>query len=433
MRQDSFPRLVSGTGSGGHGQSTGRSNSRGRSGSRDRLSCKGPSSSQGRSSSRGRSGSRGRSSSRGHSSSRKRSASRGRDNTGNKWNIGARPKIEGRSECHQQGSTPPTDKTNVPDDHKRVSFVDKVSHTHPPDCLEKPQGEEDGMQEKHPGVRCGGIRATIYEFPGPQHHDATFPTERRRQAGQSVRVSRVPGLRATSHLPVRERAHRVRALPAQADSLRHLREATCKIRNRAMEKLAWHVSFPCKYELFGCPKKLSPVEKLEHDQVCDFGLCPCILGLDSCAWQGSLHEVVAHIDKKHSFVPRFQGERIVICAGGFNRPEPFGWVALQSCFGHDFVVQMRKYQHGLAPLQHRFFAAVQLVGSRREALKFGWRFELRNRYQRLALDARALSVHDSIQPMQSGNGVIIEMDTVKVFADGSNLNIGVSIFSRTLS
>ncbi|KAK8779468.1 hypothetical protein V5799_019193 [Amblyomma americanum] len=132
MRQDSFPRLVSGTGSGGHGQSTGRSNSRGRSGSRDRLSCKGPSSSQGRSSSRGRSGSRGRSSSRGHSSSRKRSASRGRDNTGNKWNIGARPKIEGRSECHQQGSTPPTDKTNVPDDHKRVSFVDKVSHTHPP-------------------------------------------------------------------------------------------------------------------------------------------------------------------------------------------------------------------------------------------------------------------------------------------------------------
>ncbi|XP_077490974.1 E3 ubiquitin-protein ligase SIAH1A-like [Amblyomma americanum] len=206
-----------------------------------------------------------------------------------------------------------------------------------------------------------------------------------------------------------------------------------KIRNRAMEKLAWHVSFPCKYELFGCPEKLSPVEKLEHDQVCDFGLCPCILGLDSCAWQGSLHEVVAHIDKKHSFVPRFQGERIVICAGGFNRPEPFGWVALQSCFGHDFVVQMRKYQHGLAPLQHRFFAALQLVGSRREALKFSWRFELRNRYQRLALDARALSVHDSIQPMQSGNGVIIEMDTVKVFADGSNLNIGVSVFSRTLS
>ncbi|KAK8777129.1 hypothetical protein V5799_029525 [Amblyomma americanum] len=142
MRQDSFPRLVSGTGSGGHGQSTGRSNSRGRSGSRDRLSCKGPSSSQGRSSSRGRSGSRGRSSSRGHSSSRKRSASRGRDNTGNKWNIGARPKIEGRSECHQQGSTPPTDKTNVPDDHKRVSFVDKVSHTHPPG------GSEDILQLK---------------------------------------------------------------------------------------------------------------------------------------------------------------------------------------------------------------------------------------------------------------------------------------------
>ncbi|KAK8785244.1 hypothetical protein V5799_008391 [Amblyomma americanum] len=142
MRQDSFSRLVSGTGSGGHGQSTGRSNSRGRSGSRDRLSCKGPSSSQGRSSSRGRSGSQGRSSSRGHSSSRKRSASRGRDNTGNKCNIGARPKIEGRSECHQQGSTPPTDKTNVPDDHKRVSFVDKVSHTHPPG------GSEDILQLK---------------------------------------------------------------------------------------------------------------------------------------------------------------------------------------------------------------------------------------------------------------------------------------------
>lgn len=69
------------------------------------------------------------------------------------------------------------------------------------------------------------------------------------------------------------------------------------------------------------------------------------------------------------------GEDIVFLATDINLPGAVDWVMMQSCFGFHFMLvleKQEKYDHG----QQMFYAVVQLIGSRKQAENFMYRYVL---------------------------------------------------------
>lgn len=67
------------------------------------------------------------------------------------------------------------------------------------------------------------------------------------------------------------------------------------------------------------------------------------------------------------------GEDIVFMATDINLPGAVDWVMMQSCFGHHFMLVLEK-QEKFDGLQ-QFFAIVQLLGSRKQAENFAYRYK----------------------------------------------------------
>lgn len=68
----------------------------------------------------------------------------------------------------------------------------------------------------------------------------------------------------------------------------------------------------------------------------------------------------------------FPGEDIVFLATDIALPGAVDWVMMQSCFGHHFMLVLEK-QEKYDGLQ-QFFAIVQLIGTRKQADNFAYRF-----------------------------------------------------------
>ncbi|XP_075558132.1 E3 ubiquitin-protein ligase Siah1-like isoform X1 [Dermacentor variabilis] len=194
-------------------------------------------------------------------------------------------------------------------------------------------------------------------------------------------------------------------------------------RNLALEKLAETATFPCQYRPKGCTALLLITAKKKHEGSCEYGPCPCVLGLKSCKWRGPLQEVVNHILRAHDFVPRLQGENVVLTAMRFNRAEAFCWVALQSCLGRDFVVMLKKRNN----YRDRFFGVVLLVGSSEEAQRFVYRLQLCGAEHRLTWEAKPRSLHTRAETIKSGDGLAFDMSTAKRLSNGADLNVNVAI------
>lgn len=69
------------------------------------------------------------------------------------------------------------------------------------------------------------------------------------------------------------------------------------------------------------------------------------------------------------FIP---GEDIVFLATDINLPGAVDWVMMQSCFGHNFMLVLEK-QEKIDGLQ-MFYAIVQLIGTRKQAENFIYRW-----------------------------------------------------------
>ena len=65
------------------------------------------------------------------------------------------------------------------------------------------------------------------------------------------------------------------------------------------------------------------------------------------------------------------GEDIVFLATDINLPGAVDWLLMQSCFGHHFTLVLKKPDENVG---QQFFANVQLIGSRKQAEKFAYRY-----------------------------------------------------------
>ena len=66
------------------------------------------------------------------------------------------------------------------------------------------------------------------------------------------------------------------------------------------------------------------------------------------------------------------GEDIVFLATDINLPGAVDWVMMQSCFGHHFMLVLEKQEKMEG--QHMFYAIVQLIGTRKQAESFAYRY-----------------------------------------------------------
>ena len=71
-------------------------------------------------------------------------------------------------------------------------------------------------------------------------------------------------------------------------------------------------------------------------------------------------------------LPPFPGEDIVFLATDINLPGAVDWVMMQSCYNHHFMLVLEKQEKYDGHQQ--FFAIVQLIGSRKQAESFAYRY-----------------------------------------------------------
>lgn len=74
----------------------------------------------------------------------------------------------------------------------------------------------------------------------------------------------------------------------------------------------------------------------------------------------------------------FLGEDIVFLATDINLPGAVDWVMMQACFGCYFMLVLEKQdkQEQSGQNYQMFYAVVQLIGNKKEAENFSYRFGL---------------------------------------------------------
>lgn len=199
------------------------------------------------------------------------------------------------------------------------------------------------------------------------------------------------------------------------------------VRNLVLEKIANTVMFPCKFSGSGCPLTFSHVEKVEHEEICEFRpyCCPCPGA--SCKWQGELSEVMNHLMKVHKSITTLQGEDIVFLATDINLPGAVDWVMMQSCFGQNFMLvleKQEKFQDG----NQMFYAVVQLIGTRKQSENYMYRLELTTQRRRFSWEASPRSIHEGVaHAISQSDCMAFDTQTAQLFAENGNLGINVTI------
>ncbi|NXU67855.1 SIAH2 ligase, partial [Horornis vulcanius] len=201
---------------------------------------------------------------------------------------------------------------------------------------------------------------------------------------------------------------------------------TPNIRNLAMEKVASAVLFPCKYATTGCSLTLHHTEKPKHEAICEYRPYSCPCPGTSCDWEGSLEAVMSHLMHAHKSITTLQGEDIIFLATDINLPGAVDWVMMQSCFGHYFMLVLKKQEK--CEGHQQFFATVLLIGTRKQAENFQYRLELHGSCHRLTWEASPCSIHDGVAvAIRSSNCLVFDTATAHLFADNGNLGINVTI------
>ena len=199
------------------------------------------------------------------------------------------------------------------------------------------------------------------------------------------------------------------------------------IRNLAMEKLANSVRFPCKYASSGCEVTMPPTEKADHEEHCEFRPCRCPCPGISCGWQGSMDAVVPHLMQHYNnSIITLQGEVVVFLAANIHLAVTLEWVMVQSCFGFQFLLVLEKLE--IYDGHQKFFAIVQLIGTREQAENFTYQLELNGNRRRLSWEATPLSIHEGIATaFINSDCLIFDPEVAELFAENGNLSIDVTI------
>ncbi|KAH7955241.1 hypothetical protein MRX96_041402 [Rhipicephalus microplus] len=202
-------------------------------------------------------------------------------------------------------------------------------------------------------------------------------------------------------------------------------------RNLALDQMAEISMFPCKYHSLGCSATLALAAKHTHEMTCPHGPCFCVLGADNCSWRGRPEKLVDHILSKHSFIPRMQGENVVVTATGFDKVQNFTWLVLQTCHGRDFLVTLKRFSENSSFKQ--FFTVVALVGSSKDASRFQYRLNLCGSDQRLTFEGSMRDIRSLVECVQNRNGLIFSTSTAERLFGGGDLKMDITITSTMQS
>ncbi|XP_007092327.2 E3 ubiquitin-protein ligase SIAH1-like [Panthera tigris] len=198
-------------------------------------------------------------------------------------------------------------------------------------------------------------------------------------------------------------------------------------RNLALEKVGDSLLFPCKYASSGCEETLRHTAKADHEDLCKYRPYPCPCPGTSCKWQGSLDTVTPHLMHHHETIITLEGEEVVFLATQINLPGAVDWVMLQSCFGFHFLLVLEKEENYDGHQQ--FFAIAQLIGTRKQAENFAYRFELNGDRRQLAWEATPRSIDEKIATaIGKSDCLVFNTSTAQLFAENDNLGINVTIF-----
>ena len=196
-------------------------------------------------------------------------------------------------------------------------------------------------------------------------------------------------------------------------------------RNYYLEKIAACLKFPCKHFNNGCKFLLSNVNKEEHEISCDYRPLFCPSPTVDCRWQGPYKSILNHFASYHKEVITSTGEDISFLAIDADSNEHNNWIMLQTCHGETFMLTLTKQE---AENHLKFFAAVQILASRKKAQKYIYRMELNGKERQSSWKSSTKSVCEDLSTViEQNNCFVFDSKTAKLFAVNGNLEINVSI------
>ncbi|XDA79861.1 hypothetical protein R6Z07M_009825 [Ovis aries] len=156
---------------------------------------------------------------------------------------------------------------------------------------------------------------------------------------------------------------------------------------------------------------------------------PCLCPLFSCQWEGHLEVVVPHLRQMHR-VDILHGADIVFLATDMHLPAPADWLIIHSCFGHHFLLVLRKQERHAGHPQ--FFATMMLIGTPTQADSFTYRLELNRNHRCLRWEATPRSILECVDSViANGDCLVIGTSLAQHFSDNGSLAIGIAISAAT--
>uniref|UniRef100_A0A8C4N690 E3 ubiquitin-protein ligase n=1 Tax=Eptatretus burgeri TaxID=7764 RepID=A0A8C4N690_EPTBU len=161
--------------------------------------------------------------------------------------------------------------------------------------------------------------------------------------GKGMAPSRPSFVGATLELPsaVSEACCPIETLPSRREAspiLSNLVPQTTKRRLNTNHPLAL-----CRFAPSGCrfvPN--SGAERAAHEALCSARPLPCPCPGSECPWEGPTFSILAHLLSQHYTIATLQGEETVFLATGVDIPGSAGWLSVQACFGHHFLLALEK-------------------------------------------------------------------------------------------
>lgn len=199
-----------------------------------------------------------------------------------------------------------------------------------------------------------------------------------------------------------------------------------KSRNHYLEKVAACLKFPCVHSMNGCKTLITNTDRIQHEKNCDYRWLSCPSPVVDCKWKGMSNSIVNHFQLFHKDVINLEGEDIIFLVMDIDSIESNNWIMFQSCHQETFMLSLSKeYSENNA---YQFFAAVQLLGTRKKSLKFAYRFELNGNGKQVAWKSVTKSICEDISNITAENDCFVfDSKTAKLFIVNGNLGMNVTI------
>ncbi|XP_067848374.1 E3 ubiquitin-protein ligase SIAH2-like [Heptranchias perlo] len=175
-----------------------------------------------------------------------------------------------------------------------------------------------------------------------------------------------------------------------------------------------------------CPLSLHQKVTANGEDGSERGLLSCPCPGASCKWEGPLKAILPHLAASHRSITTLRGESIVFLATDIHLPGAAGWVTVQSCLGHHFVLVLEKQEQREG--HQRFLVFVLLIGTSRQAESFSYRLVLNGNRRRLTWEATPRGITEGPASINTSTDSLV-FDTVmaQLFADNGSLTINVTI------